>query len=150
MVLATFLWAAAPTPEVSESDFRRAAAIFLAEPASAEGRAAVQTVIAFSAATDKVEVTISPGLTPWTFKVKKYKNDELLLGAYIAGNTLGQLDSGVKGNDPYSGIIQVFRVYRYLKAQDRTLSVPDIDALLAIHKKGELAVHLAKIGKEKK
>ena len=72
----------------------------------------------------------------------------MLLGAFIAGNVLAQLDSGVKRNDSYSGMIQVFRVYRHLKAEEPAYNVPEIEDLLALHRRGELAPHLAKLEAE--
>ncbi len=76
---------------------------------------------------------------------KDLKHSEIILAAYIAGNTLGQLDSGVKGNDPYSATIQVLRVYRHLKANDPTYRVPEIEDLLELHRKGALPAHFSKL-----
>src|SRR5262245_25233227 len=148
LCLASIGTAQSQTP--SEAAVRRAISTFCDAPLSTKGRAAPKTILEFGEASDAVLITISPGYVPWTRADKKYENSELLLAAYVAGNVLGQLDSGVKGNDAYSGMIQVFRVYRHLKAKDASFKVPEIEDYLEMHRKGELAVHFAKVAKESK
>jgi hypothetical protein len=133
---------------LSEAEFRRYATIFLDQPLSEEGQAAAGFLLKFVEDTDKVSVTIAPWFVPWIFGEKEYKNTEWLLAAYAIGNALSQLDSGICVSDAYSGEIQVFRVYRHMKAKDASYSVPEIENLLAVHKKGELAAYLAKAEKE--
>lgn len=133
---------------LSEPEVRRYAALFLDDPLSENGRAAAGFILKFIEVTDKVSVTIAPWFVPWIGDGKNYKNDQWLLAAYAIGNALSQLDSGVCANDAYSGEIQLFRVYRHMKAKDASYTVPDIENLLAVHKKGELAAYLAKAEKE--
>jgi hypothetical protein len=99
----------AQTDIPSEAAVRRAVATFCDSPLSADGRAAAKTIIEFAEASDAVLITINPGYVPWIGADREYINSDLLLAAYVAGNTIAQLDSGVKGNDAYSGTIQVFR-----------------------------------------
>lgn len=143
-----------PTPSApqsqSEADARKAIATFCEQPLSSEGRAAVRTLLNFAEASDRVLITTSPEFTPWIREDKTYDHSSLLTGAYIAGNVLSQLDSGVRGNDPYSGIIQVFRVYRHLKSKAAPFEVAEIEDLLEIHRRGELGDRFAEIAKKRK
>lgn len=86
-------------------------------------------------------MTIGRKALPW-FGEKDYRHNELLLCAFIAGNVRSQLDSGVNANDSYSGLIQVFRVYRYLKKKVRNYSIPGVEDLLKLHKDGKLMEYL--------
>lgn len=142
--------AAEELPKGWEDGFRRACADFLVKPPTREGRVAAKQILEVAVKSEAVDVTISTDFCPWMAPGKDYKHAELLLAAYVAGNCLAQLDSGVAANDPYSGAIQVFRVYRHLKSQDASYAVSEIDALLALHKKGELAAHFAKAAKQDK
>ena len=134
----------------SEADVRRAIATFCDRPLSTEGRIAPKVILEFAEASDAVLITIGPDYVPWIRTDKRYDNSEPLLAAYVGGNVLAQLDSGVKGNDAYSGTIQVFRVYRHLRSKDPSFKVPEIEDQLELHRKGELAVHFAKVAKESK
>ena len=66
------------------------------------------------------------------------------LAAFTAGNVRSQLDSGVCRDDPYSGLIAVFRVYRHLKKANPELTIPEVETLLELHQQGKLMEHLAK------
>jgi hypothetical protein len=153
-ILALAGWGAAgePAAKHTEADFRRAAAKFLEQPLSEEGRTAVLTILEFAEESDKVTVVIGPWFVPWMRlgEDKKPEHLNLLLAAYTAGNVLSQLDSGVNANDTYSATIQVFRVYRYLKSRDSSYAVPEVETLLEIHRKGGLATHFDKAEKEGK
>ena len=97
-----------------------------------------------------VPVPVAQEYTPWVKVDRDLNHSEVILAAYIAGNTLGQLDSGVKGNDPYSATIQVSRVYRHLKGNDPTYTLPAIEELLELHRKGALPAHFAKLAETRK
>lgn len=137
------------TQTPSERQVRHAIGTFCEQPLDDKGRAAAKVLIEFAEASAAVSITVAQEYTPWLKADRVPKHSELLLRAYIAGNTLGQLDSGVKGNDPYSATIQVFRVYRHLKANDPTYSVPEIEDLLELHRKGALPAHFAKLAENR-
>jgi hypothetical protein len=141
------LAAAAPPPKQPEGEVRQASAVFLEQPLSEAGKAAAKTIVDFAVECDNVTVDVDSVSVPWFGEGKKNKYGSELAVAYIAGNLLSQLDSGVKRNDPYSGLIQVFRVYRQLKAKDASCSIPEVENLLAMHRKGELVSYLAKAEK---
>ncbi len=108
------------------------------------GGAAASVMVDFMHGSDTVQIKITPDYTPWMDGEKEVANRQVFLAAFLAGSIRSQLDSGVKGNDAYAGMLQVFRVYRHLKAQKPDYQAAGIDKLLAIHRMGELAAHLAK------
>jgi hypothetical protein len=130
----------------TEEEFRKAAAAFLRQPITKDGKVVPEAavVLEFAVNSKEVSVTISSTYASKIGGDKETKYSGVLMGAYMAGNVLAQLDSGVNGNDAYSGEIQVFRVYRYLKTLDPSYKVPEIEEMLAVHAKGGLAAYLAK------
>ena len=117
----------------SETAVRRAATTFLDQPTSSVSKHSMKTIMAFASESDKVTVTISRKAVPW-YGNERLPHAEVLLCAFIAGNVISQLDSGVNADDSYSGLMKVFRVYRSIKRRKRTYRVPEIERLLALHK----------------
>jgi hypothetical protein len=132
-------------PPPTEAQFRRAAATFLASPLSDEGQRAMRTIALFAESSEDVTVVMHMGYLAWMRADKLCKYPAELMMAFAAGNVLAQLDAGVDRNDAYSGMIQVFRVYRGLKAATGGYAVPEIESLMAQHRKGNLWLHLAQI-----
>jgi hypothetical protein len=126
---------------VREETLRRAVSTFLKQPTSSASKHSARTILKFAEESEDVSVLISRKAVPWVGG-KKYEHREILLCAFIAGNVLSQLDSGVNANDPYSGLIKVFRVYRYLKKRKKGYTVPEVERLLAMHKEGKLMRYL--------
>lgn len=60
----------------------------------------------------------------------------MLLSGYIAGNVRAQLVAGRKQDDPTAGFRGVLSVYQVLQAKG--LSMPEIDELARMERKGEL------------
>ena len=69
--------------------------------------------------------------------------------AFMAGNVQAQLESGVKGNDPYSGFLQVLRVYHLVRQQDKEYKLEAVEKLLKMHKEGKLLKYALEL-KEKR
>ncbi|MHC5057638.1 MAG: hypothetical protein ACYTKD_23445 [Planctomycetota bacterium] len=126
---------------ISETSVRSAIERFLKAPTVASSKTSMRTILKFAEESDDVSVFISRKATPWVGE-KKYRHSEVLLCALIAGNVRSQLDSGVSANDSYSGMLQVFRVYRYIRKRDRSYVVRELDDLIAMHKAGRLMAHL--------
>ncbi len=126
---------------ISESSVRRAISTFLSQPTSPVSKQAKNMIIEFAVDSDDVSVVITSKATPWSGR-KDCKHAGVLLCAFIAGNILSQLDSGVKADDSYSGLMKVFRVYRHLKSAEKSYNVPEVEQLLAMHRQGRLMRHL--------
>jgi hypothetical protein len=130
-----------PAASPGDSELRQAVTTLAEKPLSPEGAAAAMAITAFANASEDVVVTLSEAALPW-MKQPDTPHAELLLAAYIGGNVLGQLDAGVTGNDPWSGVLQVFRVYRALKAADPKARVASIESLQDEARRGKLAARL--------
>ena len=126
---------------------RRAITLFLDNPLSADAEAARELVERFAERNDTVLVITSADHTPWIDNEQDEQEEPaaVLLTAHIAGNVASQLDSGVRADDAYSGWIQVFRTYRFLKKRDKNLRVPAIEELLALHRNGQLMTYAIKL-----
>ena len=129
--------------QISEESVRSAIESFLQNPTAPSEQ--VNTIVMFSVESDAVKVVIDTDVCcTWLRADKKYEHAGLLLVAFTAGNVRSQLDSGVCRDDPYSGLIAVFRVYRHLKQANPALTIPEVEKLLELHRQGKLTEHLAK------
>jgi hypothetical protein len=137
---------APPSPE----RVRAACDLFCSEPLGEHARLCAAVIWKFSEESDLVKVTVGPHYLPWMKRDDIPKHTDLLVVAFIAGNVASQLDSGVKASDPYSGIIQVFRVYRALNAKDSSYEIAEIEHLLALHREGKLSEHFESLAKKVK
>lgn len=127
-------------PDVSENSFREAAATFLGDPLKPAAKEAVKKITVFVVRSKDVLVVLNKDEAYLIGKEGKYQG--LLATAYLAGSALSQLDSGVGRHDAYSGLIQVFRVYRAIKKQDKKYKVAEVEQLLKLHRDGKLMKHL--------
>jgi hypothetical protein len=134
-------------PEVTEKEFRQANFLLMEDPLGKNAREHAKTVLVFTMQTPKAEVVLGKEELKWLGD-KEDKRSTLLFAAYTAGNTLSQLDSGVKRNDPYPGLLQLFRVYRVLHERDKNYRIDEVERLLKLHQEGRLLQQLAQ--KEKK
>jgi hypothetical protein len=128
-------------PEITEKEFRRANFQLLEDPLAKNASDLAKAVVVFAMQTPKAEVMLGKKELKW-FGGKEDKRGLLLFAAYVGGNTLAQLDSGVKRNEPYPGLLQLFRVYRALREKDRDYSNDDVQRLLKLHQDGRLIQHL--------
>jgi len=123
--------------EVSQAEVRSAIEKFLADPLAAESKQWERTIALFTVESKDVAVLVTGEMMPWLGN-QEDKYHSQLFTAFIAGNVRAQLDCGVKRNDTYSGVIQVFRVYRFLKTKDRDYRVDELEKLLDRHREGKL------------
>ena len=138
-------WSQEVLPPPSVDSVLQAIRTFSDDPLSDAGKVAWRTIALFSIESDSVTVVVSSGVVPWMGREREYPHSTILLAAFVAGNIRSQLYSGVNRDDPYSGLIQVFWTYRLLKEKDRTFSIPGIEELLELHRKGELMKHLLEV-----
>jgi hypothetical protein len=139
--------AAAQAPRAArpdEQDFRRAVAAFWADPFAPQAADLAKVIIVFTLDTRKAMVVVDKQTLDWFGDDDRGRN---LMVAYFAGSVSAQLDAGVKVNDPYSGLIQTFRLYRLIRARDETYKNARLEELLTLYKDGKLEAHLAKVKK---
>jgi hypothetical protein len=135
-----------------EQEIRASIEAFLADPVNA-GDDVKASIVGFAEQSKTVEIVVDEQLVTWMKtdpKAEPYAGELILLAAYIAGNVRSQLDSGVTRSDDYSGLVQVLRAYRALKAADAELySDADLDKLLGQQAKGELLTRCASVEKKR-
>lgn len=143
LAIAVTAGALAAETQISEEAVRSAIESFLQNPTAPSEQ--TRTIVAFTAESDAVLVVIDMDVScTWLRADKEYEHGPLLLAAFTAGNVRSQLDSGVRRDDPYSGLLTVFRVYRHLKQANPELTIPEVETLLKLHRQGKLMEHLAK------
>ena len=133
------------TAKVTKAVAVKAIAEFREHPLSEEGRFAAGKVITFAEQSPDVTVHIANPLVPWLHDGIDERYRSLMLGAYIAGNVQSQLDHGAKKDDPYSGMLVVFEVYRQIKKADKGCHIPEIEKFMELDVKEELKVHLERV-----
>jgi hypothetical protein len=134
-------------PAVSEKQFRRARALLLEDPLADESRELARAILIFTMETPAAAVVLGQEELQWT--IKDEKRGLLLLAAYLAGNVESQLNSGVKRNDRYAGLLALFRVYRALQEKDKEFKIAAVDELLKLHRQDELVKHLQQLEEKK-
>jgi hypothetical protein len=138
---------AADKPVITEDLVRKSIAVFRQDPTSDLARTARALVVKFSR--DSPDILIA-------FNQKNYPISELtaaseeeqstLLAAFIVGNVDSQLSRGSKAkakDDPYAGDLQLIRTYRQLQQRNRKLTLPAIEKMSEMERRGELKHYLS-------
>ena len=133
--------------DISEKEFRRATVLLLEDPLGKNGKDIARLCLLFTMQTPDAAIVLGKEEMEWVGKDKE--RGLLLLAAYAAGNAASQLDSGVKRNDRYAGLLYLFRVYRTLRQKDRKFKIPAVDELRKLHKEDKLVKHLLELEKKK-
>jgi hypothetical protein len=136
-----------PGKGLSDREFDRLLTVFLDDPLHEKGKDMARAVVVFTLETPKAAVVLGENEMKWVGKTEDDRS-LLLFAAYAGGNTRGQLLSGVKQNDRYSGLLALFAVYRKLQEKDKDFKIEEVEALRKLHKDGKLLEHL--VGLEKK
>ena len=134
-------------PITSEKQFGHYSVDFLEDPLGKNAKNYARAIMKFAIQTPKAAIVFGEEEMKWIGKDKKYSF--LLFPAYIAGNTQSQLNSGVKRNDRYSGLLSLFRVYRTLKKHNKEFKTEAVEKLLKLHKEGKLVQYLLELEKKK-
>jgi hypothetical protein len=71
-----------------------------------------------------------------------------LMAAYVGGNALSQLHSGIMQNDRYSGMLMLFRVYRHFQDKDKHFRIDAVDELMKLQRDGKLLAHVVEMEKK--
>jgi hypothetical protein len=140
---------AADPPELTEKDFRAASAVLTADPLGDRAEVAARVVLIYVMQTPDAAVMLGEDELAWAGIRKDDKRSLPLLAAYLAGNAQSQLNSGVKRNDRYAGLLSLFGVYRQLKAKDKDFRIAEVEDLLKLHKDDKLLPHLIELEKKK-
>lgn len=148
-VFSSSLAAAEPRPEMNDRDFSRLGVVFLENPLADAAPRYARLLLAFAMQAKSVAVVMGDEEIKWVGIKTKDKHSLLLFAAYCAGNVQSQLNSGVKRNDRYAGLLYLFRVYRFLQEKDKDYKLDEIEDLLAFHREGNLLKYVVELEKKK-
>jgi hypothetical protein len=143
--IAMFAQAIIPDGKVSKDEVQQAIARFMASPGPG---ADAQLINKFAEESTDCTIGISPNVMPWVNLKPAPKYSGALMTAFVAGNVKSQLDSGKNADDPYAGLLSVFKVYDKLREKDKDFKVAQIDELIAKEKSGELKAWVEKAAKD--
>jgi hypothetical protein len=135
--------------KMSDQDLRRTCSVFLNEPLNKSSRDWARLIMLYALETPNAAIVFGKEELHWAGLDKADERSLLLLAAYVSGNIQSQLNSGVKRNDRYSGVLTLFRVYRALRENDEQFKVDAAESLLALHQEGKLLWHLQKLEQRK-
>jgi hypothetical protein len=136
-------------PMISDKIFRQTCSVFLNDPLNPSSRDWARLIMLYTLETSNAAVVLGREEFRWAGLDKKNTRNLLLLAAYASGNIQSQLNSGVKRNDRYSGVLTLFRVYRTLCEKDEKFRVDSVESLLGLHREGKLVPHLQKMEEQK-
>ena len=136
-------------PTISDQIVRQTSSVLLEDPLNKSARDWARLILLYTQQKSNVEVLFGSEELRWSGVEKGDPSSLLLLAAYAAGNIQSQLNSGVKRNDRYSGLLTLFRVYRALREKNAQFRIAAVEDLLARHKEAKLTPHLQKLEEKK-
>jgi hypothetical protein len=131
-------------PQVSEKEFRQASSRLLEDPLNPSADEQAKTIVRFVVQSPKVLIVFREEDQKW-LGGKGDKQRGLLMAAYAAGNAASQLNSGVKRNDRYAGLLTLFRVYRALRERDAKIKNPEVEKLLDLQRADKLLKYVQQL-----
>ncbi|HTU22161.1 MAG TPA: hypothetical protein VMG10_29245 [Gemmataceae bacterium] len=134
---------------ISDRSFRQIATTFLNDPRHSSAPAWARLILLYMKQTSSAAVVLGSEELQWAGFGDDDRHLQVLLAAYAAGNIQSQLNSGVKRNDRYSGLLTLFHVYRTLREQDKKFQIAALDRLLEMHREDKLGAHLQKLEEKK-
>ena len=138
-----------PGVKVSDKSFRQIGSTFLNDPSNKSARDWSRLIMLYTLDSPNAVIVLGEDEWNWAGLDKDDPRALLLLAAYSTGNMVSQLNSGVKRNDRYSGLIALFHVYRTLREADEKFKVAAVDELLALHDDDKLLPYLRELDKKK-
>lgn len=132
-------------PEITDQIFRQTSSLLLGDPLNRSARDWARLILLYSQQTSNAAVILGKEESHWIGLDGNDPRSLLLLAAYSAGNIQSQLNSGIKRNDRYSGLLTLFRVYRALREQSKQFRIAAVDDLLTLHREAKLVPHLQKL-----
>ena len=127
-----------------EAKVRKALATFFDDPMETDGKVR-KVFLDFAEKDENVEIKIGSDVMVWMEGGKDYGGAPAVMCAYVAGSLRSQLETRVWRDDPYSGLVQVVRMYSLLKADNKSLVNEKLDELAKLHADGKLAERVAEI-----
>jgi hypothetical protein len=138
-----------PGVTISDKSFRQISSTFLNDPRHRSAGDWSRLILLYAMQTSNAAVVLGSDEMHWVALDPGERRSLFLLAAYAAGNIQSQLNSGVKRNDRYSGLLTLFRVYRVLQAEDAKFKILTVDHLLSLHREDKLLEHLRKLDEKK-
>jgi hypothetical protein len=138
-----------PGITISDKSFQQISTAFLNDPQHKSAGDWSRLIMLYAKQTSSAELLLGRDEMHWVALDPSERRSLLLLAAYAAGNIQSQLNSGVKRNDRYSGVLTLFRVYRSLREQNGTFKIAAVENLLTLHREDKLVEHLRKLDAEK-
>ena len=136
-------------PEIADKDFRQIAALLVNDPLHRAATDRSRLIVLYALQTQSAQIMLGTQEFSWFSVQKDPERALLLLAGYLAGNIQSQLNSGVQRNDPYSGLLTLFQVYRALQKQDKKFTLAEVDELLVLHQEDKLVDHLRKFNEKR-
>ncbi len=139
---------AAETPATAlptKDAVKQAIAVLEKDFLGAEASTAANTVMQFANDSKDVAFQISAKTTPWLFgNAKSDAADDdiyrqMLLVAYLAGNTQAQLAAGKAIDSPLAGWEFALKTYAVIQQANPKIKLPELETLKAQQAKGELS-----------
>src|SRR5947208_3214809 len=93
---------------ISHADALAAIDRFLADPKAGDDQ---RTIMRFAEESEDCMVGLDANILTWMNHDPPYAQQDLLNTAFVAGNVRAQLQSKKVADDPYSGLLAVFKVY---------------------------------------
>lgn len=137
-----------PGVKISDKSFRQIGSTFLNDPLYKSARDYARLIMLYTLESSNT-VVLGDDEWKWSGLDRDDSRALLLLAAYSTGNIQSQLNSGVKRNDRYSGLLTLFHVYRTLREVDEKFKVAAVDELLALHQEDKLLPYLHELEKNK-
>ena len=121
---------------------------FLARPIANGGM--VRAIMDSTNARPDVTVTLGPRVVPWlTGSDLPQAAKSLLLGGYLAGNVLAQLQAKRDQDMPMAGIEGTLHVYARLRRMSSIPEVPRLEEWSALQAAGSLAAHVDSLARSR-
>lgn len=136
--------ASAPAALPGKDAVKQAIAVLEKDFLGVEASAAANTVMQFANDSKDVSFQISAKTTPWLFGDAKSGGAEddvyrqMLLVAYLAGNTRAQLAAGKAVDSPLAGWEFALKTYATLQQANAKLKLAELETLKAQQAKGQL------------
>lgn len=135
--------------KISDKVFRQTSSLLLEDPLNRSSRDWSRIILLYALNAPSADLVLGREELRWAGVEDNDPRALLLLAAYASGNIQSQLNTGVKRNDRYCGLISLFRVYRALREQNGSFKIGAVDDLLTLHEEDILVRHLQKLDEKK-
>lgn len=123
---------------------------FKRDPLGSEAPQALQTAVFFSRDSDTVIITLAPPYMPW-IQNEQYPEAvrQVLMFAYMIGNTEAQLVKKVRKDHSYEGALFTIDIYQALRSRGKNMpEIAEIEEWITLKKKNKLRAHFDELDKQ--